>query len=78
LKISTLQNKNKISLKFYDYLNNSDNSKESQIYVSRNNKKMIRKSTTLYADSIVIDFHDSVQKINSKVVESLLKNLLMY
>jgi hypothetical protein len=78
LKISTLQNKNKISLKFYDYLNNSDNSKESQIYASRNNKKMIRKSTTLYADSIVIDFHDSVRKINSKVVESLLKNLLMY
>lgn len=78
MKISTLQNKNKISLKFYDYLNNSDNSKESQIYVSRNNKKMIRKSTTLNADSIVIDFHDSVQKINSKVVESLLKNLLMY
>jgi len=77
LKISTLQNKNKISLKFYDYLNSSDNSKESQIYVSRNNKKMIRKSTTLNADSIVIDFHDSVQKINSKVVESLLKNLLM-
>jgi len=77
LKISTLQNKNKISLKFYDYLNISDNSKESQIYVSRNNKKMIRKSTTLNADSIVIDFHDSVQKINSKVVESLLKNLLM-